>query len=65
MHNSQCRPDALPETSNALGPPNVPDSVVKSIHPLRAKDAPVKDADNLLMQGMCKGGHAASMTRGG
>jgi hypothetical protein len=62
--DSQCRPDALPETSNTLCSPYVADGVVKSIHPLCTEYAPVQDADNLLRDGMCESGHAASITRG-
>ena len=64
VHNSQSRPDALPETPNALGPPNVADGVVKSTTSLGAEHAAVKDADKLLRRRMRKGGHAASITGG-
>jgi len=60
--NSQCRPNALPETSKTLGPPDVADGISESIHPLCTEYTPVQDADQLLREGMCKGGHAASIT---
>jgi hypothetical protein len=64
IHDSQCRPDALPEATNTLGPPNVADGIVKPIYALCTEYAPVQDADKLPRDGMCKGGHAASITGG-
>jgi len=41
INYSQCCPNALPETSKALGPPDVTDGIVESIHPLCTEYTPV------------------------